>query len=222
MAGELKKLFTAKDDLLLAVSHELRSPMARMKVSFALLEKNETVQKLDEDVKQMDQIISQLLESERLQHPEKALHIDTYFLPQFISEVIDEHKSHERVAVIGDVPEIAVSMDGGRIKFVLRNLIKNALTHSDGNVSILIEPDAHGSLVSISVKDQGSGIQEEYLADLFEPFTTSDSIDERSTKGLGLGLYLCKRIAIAHGGDLTVQSQPGKGSTFTLVVPYCN
>ena len=222
MAGELKKLFTAKDDLLLAVSHELRSPMARMKVSFALLEKNETVQKLDEDVKQMDLIIDQLLESERLQHPEKALHIDTYFLPQFISEVIDEHKSHERVAVIGDVPEIAVSMDGGRIKFVLRNLIKNALTHSDGNVSILIEPDAHGSLVSISVKDQGSGIQEEYLADLFEPFTTSDSIDERSTKGLGLGLYLCKRIAIAHGGGLTVQSQPGEGSTFTLILPYCS
>ncbi len=222
MASELKKLFTAKDDLLLAVSHELRSPMARMKVSFALLEDNDTVKKLGEDVQQMDLIIGQLLESERLQQPEKALHIDTYFLPQFISEVVDEHKTQERLDVIGDVPEIAVSMDGGRIKFVLRNLINNALTHSGDTVSLLIKLDAVEPLVAISVTDQGVGIPEALLGDLFEPFTTSDSIDKRSTKGLGLGLYLCKRIAIAHGGDLTVDSQPGEGSTFTLILPYCD
>ncbi len=222
MASELKKLFTAKDDLLLAVSHELRSPMARMKVSFALLEDNETVKKLGKDVEQMDLIIGQLLESERLQQPEKALHIDTYFLPQFISEVVEEHNTHQRIDVTGDVPEIAVSMDGGRIKFVLRNLIKNALTHSDDPISLLIKLDARDPLAAISVKDHGVGIPEALLGDLFEPFTNSDAIDERSTKGLGLGLYLCKRIAIAHGGDLTVESQTGEGSTFTLVLPYCN
>ena len=113
-------------------------------------------------------------------------------------------------------------MDGGRIRFVLRNLINNALTHSDDTVSLLIKLDAVEPLVAISVTDQGVGIPEALLGDLFEPFTTSDSIDERSTKGLGLGLYLCKRIALAHGGDLTVKSQPGKGSTFTLILPYCN
>ena len=221
MADELKKLFSAKGDLLMAVSHELRSPMARMKVSFALLDNNKIVQKLDKDLNQMDLIIGQLLESSRLQQSNKALHIETYFLPSFINEVISEHENNARVLVDNNIPDIALDIDNGRIKFVLRNLINNAITHSGDKEAIEISFDKNNSHISILVKDQGSGIQESYLEDIFEPFTSISPINNLNAKGLGLGLYLCKRIAITHGGDLTVQSETGKGSVFTLHLPYC-
>lgn len=222
MAQELKKLFSAKDDLLLAVSHELRSPMARMKVSFALLEQNDIVQRLDKDVNHMDMIIAQLLESARLQQANKALHLDTYFLPSFISETLEEHENHDRLLITTTVPELAINIDNGRIKFVLRNLINNAITHAGDDKNICIKVDQTSALVLITVKDQGRGIDEKYLPDIFEPFTSGSSINNRSNKGLGLGLYLCKRIAIAHGGDLTVVSKQGEGSAFTLHLPFCS
>lgn len=222
MAQELKKLFSAKDDLLLAVSHELRSPMARMKVSFALLEQNDIVQRLDKDVNHMDMIIAQLLESARLQQSNKALHLDTYFLPSFISETLEEHENHDRLLITTTVPELAINIDNGRIKFVLRNLINNAITHAGDDKNICIKVDQTSALVLITVKDQGRGIDEKYLPDIFEPFTSGSSINNRSNKGLGLGLYLCKRIAIAHGGDLTVVSKQGEGSAFTLHLPFCS
>ena len=221
MADELHKLFSSKDDLLLAVSHELRSPMARMKVSFALLEQNKTVQRLDKDLNQMDLIIGQLLESSRLQQSKKALHLETYFFPNFINEVIIEHENHERLQVGDNLPDIAIKMDLGRIKFVLRNLINNALTHSGYEKKIKISFNQNDADIEISVKDKGKGIEEKYLKDIFEPFTSNSSINNRDTKGLGLGLYLSKRIAIAHGGDLTVVSQKNEGCTFTLRLPYC-
>ena len=221
MADELKKLFSAKGDLLMAVSHELRSPMARMKVSFALLDNNKIVQKLDKDLNQMDLIIGQLLESSRLQQSKKALHLETYFFPNFINEVIIEHENHERLQVGDNLPDIAIKMDLGRIKFVLRNLINNALTHSGYEKKIKISFNQNDADIEISVKDKGKGIEEKYLKDIFEPFTSNSSINNRDTKGLGLGLYLSKRIAIAHGGDLTVVSQKNEGCTFTLRLPYC-
>ncbi|QBY04194.1 HAMP domain-containing histidine kinase [Thalassotalea sp. HSM 43] len=221
MADELNKLFSAKDDLLLAVSHELRSPMARMKVSFALLEQNEIVQRLDKDLNQMDVILGQLLESARLQQSNKALHIDTYFLPNFINEVIEEHESRSRLVLDGEVPEIAVAIDNGRIKFVLRNLINNALTHSGDQQTISISFAINDTHVSMAVKDQGCGIAKEYLPNIFEPFTSNKPVNNLGTKGLGLGLYLCNRIAVAHGGFLTAESKLEKGSVFTLTIPYC-
>lgn len=222
MADQLQKLFTAKDDLLLAVSHELRSPMARMKVSFALLEQNDIVRRLDNDVNQMDLIISQLLESARLQQSDKALHIETYFLPSFIDETLEEYEHSDRLLMTNDIPDIAIDMDNGRIKFVIRNLINNALVHSGDKGKIRIEFSKDSTQTHIAIKDRGRGIPEKYLADIFEPFSSASAIDNRNQKGLGLGLYLCKRIAVAHGGDLTVISEAGKGSTFTLHLPFCN
>ena len=222
MAEQLQQLFTAKDDLLLAVSHELRSPMARMKVSFALLEQNDIVRRLDNDINQMDLIISQLLESARLQQSDKALHIETFFLPSFIDETLEEHEHSDRLLMTNDIPDIAIDMDNGRIKFVIRNLINNALVHSGDKGKIRIEFSKDSTQTHIAIKDQGRGIPEKYLVDIFEPFTSASAIDNRNQKGLGLGLYLCKRIAVAHGGDLTVISEAGKGSTFTLHLPFCH
>ena len=221
MASELKKLFTAKDDLLLAVSHELRSPMARMKVSLALLEQNEIVHQLDNDINKMDRIIGQLLESERLQQPEKALMLDTYFLPNFITDVLTEHDDNARIELTNEAPDVALKIDSGRIKFVLRNLINNAIAHSNSEQSIQLTIDIDELNIKLLVIDQGCGIEQAFINDIFEPFTSNTAIENRNAKGLGLGLYLSKRIALAHNGDLTVMSEIDKGSTFTLMLPYC-
>jgi len=220
MAEELNKLFTAKDELLLAVSHELRSPMARMKVSFALLEQNEIVRRLDKDVNKMDVIIGQLLESARLQQSNKALHIETFFLPSFIDEALSEYEHSEQCLVVNEIPDVAIDMDGGRIKFVLRNLLDNAITHSGDEEKISIRFNKNGATLDTVIQDKGRGISAKYLPELFEPFASNSPISNRSSNGLGLGLYLCKRIAIAHKGNLSVVSDEGKGCIFTLSLPF--
>ena len=219
MASDLKQLFEAKDELLLAISHELRTPMARMTVSLAMLEKNQVVDDLNNDIEQMNNLIEQLLEGERLQQGHKVLSLIPYFLPSLVEDIVTEQGIADRVKLVGEVPEIAVNIDVGRIKFLVRNLLKNAIAHSKSTdtVQLKIAVDSRG--VVMDVIDKGTGIPEASLDKIFEPFYCVENINNRSTEGTGLGLYLCQRIAQAHNGQLRVKNNEDKGCQFSFMLP---
>ncbi|MFO7551860.1 MAG: HAMP domain-containing sensor histidine kinase [Haliea sp.] len=219
MAEKLQQLFDAKSDLLLAISHELRTPLGRMSVSLAMLENTNITTELKNDIKQMDTLIEQLLEGERLQNGHNFLHISTYYLPTLLAEVIGENGIAGRVDQLGDVPEEAVEVDVGRIKFLLRNLLKNAIEHTAKDTKVALTCSLTEQYINITVSDNGPGITSEDLPYLFEPFYRAQHTTHRDTKGAGLGLYLCQRIAQAHNGDLLVDSVAGQGSSFTLRLP---
>ncbi|OHU85690.1 MULTISPECIES: HAMP domain-containing sensor histidine kinase [Pseudoalteromonas] len=219
MAESLEQLFCAKTELLLSVSHELRSPMARVKVLLALLEKGEISRKLGHEIDKMNEIVEQLLESERLKDTETLLNIDTYFLPNVISAILHSYFKETSVRVEGHIPEIAVQIDLGRFKFLVKNLIDNALKHSGSDAPVIIQCFEENQIVEISVRDFGAGIEAENLEKIFEPFAQGSHIINRSNKGVGLGLYLCRQIARAHGGDISVKSVVGKGSEFSARMP---
>ena len=219
MAESLETLFSSKNELLLSVSHELRSPMARMKVLLALLNKNDTVSKLNIEIDKMDEIVEQLLESERLRDSHKLLNLETYFLPNVLSGVIDSFDDKESIRVEGMVPEIAIDIDLGRFKFLVRNLIQNALKHSQSASPVLITCTKDKKHLSISVRDFGTGIEDAFLSTIFEPFSQAGDVENRTNNGVGLGLFLCKRIALAHGGALNVKSEIGNGSEFIATFP---
>ncbi len=219
MAENLEELFASKNELLLSVSHELRSPMARMKVLLALLSKDETVSKLNREINKMDDIVEQLLESERLRDPQKLLNLETYFFPNVLMDIIGSFDNAENISLEGSLPEITIDIDIGRFKFLVRNLIENALKHSDSASPVLIKCRREQAKLFIVVRDFGCGIDANFLSKIFEPFSQSDDINNRGNQGIGLGLFLCKRIALAHNGDLTVKSESGKGSEFTFWLP---
>ena len=219
MAGDLQQMFDAKNELLLAISHELRTPMARMKVSLAMLEGNEVATDLNKDIQQMDSLIEQLLEGERLEQGHKVLHLSSYYLPSLIEDIVAEQEDNERISVTSEIPEEAVKLDVGRIKFLLRNLLRNAIDHSSAGVKVSLSVTQTESEFTFNVSDDGPGIPAESMEHIFEPFYCVENIQNRSTKGVGLGLYLCRKIAIAHQGELTVTSEQGQGSCFSLVLP---
>lgn len=219
MADNLESLFSSKNELLLSVSHELRSPMARMKVLLALLNKDQTVEKLDLEINKMDAIVEQLLESERLRDSHKLLKLEPYYFPNVLTDIINDFEETQKLNIEGAVPELIIDIDLGRFKFLVRNLIDNALKHSPPSSPVLITCTAEHNDLIIRIRDFGSGIDNDFLPKVFDAFSQANNVNNRSHKGVGLGLFLCKRIALAHNGELNVKSEIGKGSEFIIQLP---
>jgi len=219
MTTKLQSMFDSKNDLLLSISHELRSPLARMKVSLAMLTGNEITKDLDDDISYMNNLIEQLLEGERLKEGHEALLIAQYYLPVLIDEIAAETRIKNNVQFIGEIPREVIDIDIGRIKFVLRNLLINAIVHNDKDTKITLSVKCSNSTTLIEILDSGKGISAAELTQIFEPFYCVGSIKNRSAKTTGLGLYLCQKIAQAHGGDIVVDSILNQYSRFTLVLP---
>jgi signal transduction histidine kinase len=109
-----------------------------------------------------------------------------------------------------------VFVDRAQIERVIGNLVTNAARATPPSGTITVSAAARTGAVAVSVTDTGVGIPREYLAKIFEPFV---QVPDAPAGGAGLGLTISRRIAEAHGGELSVQSEVGKGSTFTLTVP---
>ncbi|WP_372657756.1 ATP-binding protein [Hydrogenophaga sp.] len=235
MGEDIHQMLEAKRALLLAISHELRSPLTRARLNTELLPETAEVtpqrEALLRDLAEMAGLISDLLESERLAGRHAALQRDPVNLSALASEVVVElqqryeHDGKGATAVTLKVdPDLSVlSLDGTRMRLLLRNLLDNALRHSQGashppELLIRVERGA-GQGVSIEVRDFGPGVPEEQIPHLAQAFYRPDSARSRVTGGVGLGLHLCKLVAQAHGGTFAVRNaQPGLAVTVTLPV----
>lgn len=215
MAHEIEGMLDAKRALLLALSHELRSPLTRARLNAELLpatpEGRTERDALLRDLNEMRDLISDLLESERLASPHAALQRELIDLPALVREVVAERADGAPVTL--DLPDAMLprALDRTRVRLLVRNLFDNALRYSAGapqppHIAVRVE----GSGVVIEVRDFGPGVDEAQLAHLVEPFYRTDSARQRATGGVGLGMYLCRLVAEAHGGTLTVRNaQPG-------------
>ena len=221
MAASLQGMLDAKRALLLAISHELRSPLTRARVNAELLPDGEYRDALLRDLGAMRDLITDLLESERLAAGHAALHTESVHLPALVREVVDTPFATAALALDIDDTLPAIAADSTRLKLLLRNLIDNALRHASGAaqppVVTLGRQDAgHWRL---TVRDFGPGVSDEQLAHLAEPFHRTDAARARATGGVGLGLYLCLLVVRAHGGTLSfAHAQPGLAVTATLPI----
>lgn len=220
MAEDIEGMLEAKRELLLAISHELRSPITRSKVSVELLDDSTVAQAIRRDLNAMESLISELLESERLNQRHVVLERSMVDLETVIQEAIEQHKSdgETRLSVSGECLPLCV--DRARFKLLVNNLLGNAHRHNrsdQGSVSIAL--DCRKAHLELSVSDHGEGIDQEHLAHLTEPFYRADPSRQRKTGGYGLGLYLCQAIARAHGGELNIASQVGLGTTVSVKLP---
>ena len=227
MGDDIRQMLDAKRALLLAISHELRSPLTRARLHAELLPETGDVDAqraaLLRDLQEMANLISDLLESERLAGRHAALHREPVALPVLAQEVLVELQARypraAAVRVCADASFPVLTLDAARMRLLLRNLLDNALRHGS---DALQAPEVHLSVgeqgVNVLVRDHGPGVPDADLPRLAEPFFRPDAARTRAQGGVGLGLHLCKLVALAHGGTVTLEN--GKpGLAVTVVLP---
>jgi signal transduction histidine kinase len=235
MGADIGQMLDAKRALLLAISHELRSPLTRARLNTELLPDTADLQPNREallrDLALMRDLVTDLLESERLASPHVALQREPTNLAELVGEVVNE-VLHDVTANPPNYPSVVqtlapdlpvLALDRTRIRLLLRNLLDNALRHNpskDGFAVQAVEVTLQrlDQAIRITVRDYGPGVEAAALPHLAQPFYRPDAARERSTGGVGLGLYLCKLVAQAHGGSLTI-SNALPGLQVSVVLP---
>ena len=221
MTAELKKMIIAREQLLLDVSHELRSPITRAKLALEMMPDGSEKESVAADLKVMEIMVTEILESERLKNGT----ITPEFLPIKVGELMQKlmknyHRENERIVLFPVADNLTVNIDESLIMTVLRNLIDNSLKYSSIEskpIEICVIHNNHG--ITLQIEDYGQGIPEEKLPYVFEPFYRADHSRSRKTGGYGLGLHLCKRIMELHGAEIKLQNKtdiPGLLVTLTF------
>jgi len=206
---------------LLAISHELRSPLTRMRVNLELLEESRARQKLIDDLREMENLVAAILESEKLGSGHAPLNLRRCDLLRLVEDVVTAHPAAERIKT--RLQPVEAVVDELRIKLLLKNLIDNACHYSrDGGGLVEVRLDSGDQRVAIEVRDEGSGIPAEELPRLTEAFYRPHGARDRNSGGYGLGLYLCKLVVDAHDGRMTIESEPGKGTRVSVELPRDN
>ncbi|MCL4721659.1 MAG: HAMP domain-containing histidine kinase [Gammaproteobacteria bacterium] len=222
MAADVRDMLEAKQQLLLAISHELRSPLTRAKVALEFLDDGQVKHDLLGDLREMEHLIADLLESERLNAGHTTLRRRPVELRGMLESLIktDFDDRHDRINLRLPTEPVVREVDEVRLRLVAKNLIENALRYSPPDAApVEVDLVARPGLVMLRIRDHGPGIPKEHLSRVTEAFYRADPARSRSTGGLGLGLYLARRIAEAHRGTLVIESEIGQGTLVTVTIP---
>ena len=228
-----RELESLRRDLIAWVSHDLQTPLTSIRaileaVSDGVIEDPETVKRYlntaQRDVRSLSVLIDDLFQMAQLDAGGFPLHHAQASLSDLISDTLEsftELAKQQGVILEGNVESDVdpVMMDTQAIGRVLNNLISNALRHTSnqGRVSVWVRRATQG--VEVTVSDTGTGIRAEDLPHVFERFYRGEKSRNRITGGAGLGLAITRGIVQAHGGDIRVESQIGKGTQFTFHIP---
>lgn len=220
MVRRVKQMIQARDQLLLDVSHELRSPLTRMRVALALLPDDENRAGMGGDLNEMEAMITELLELERLRDG-RGIRCERQDLVPILRDVAKSYGERPPgVRFAGVPPGILLDIDGEKIRTVLRNVFENAAKYSLPNSRpVEVSAEQSSERVVVRISDDGPGIPDADISNLFEPFFRVDRSRSKKTGGYGLGLSICKRIMEAHGGNIVVQNNAGGGASFILTLP---
>ncbi len=201
MASSLQQMLAGQRGLLLAISHELRSPLTRARLHAELLDDGEQRSALLRDLGQMRDLISDLLEGERLAGGPAALQRETVDLNALAQDLVASQFAGRGITLDLAPGLPPLQADRSRLQLLLRNLLDNALRHGAGT-AVVLRTAAQGGGWQLSVRDHGPGVDAAVLQRLGEPFYRPDAARSRSAGGVGLGLYLCRLVAQSHGGTL--------------------
>ncbi len=219
MADSLQSMLEAKRQLLMAISHELRTPITKAKLRMEFMPESDEKDQLKEDIDEIDLLISDLLEAERLNNDHSVLVSEPVMLANFVRSITEQFQSYAgELEVNTPIHDLEFEIDKLRIRLLITNLLNNAIRHGKGNL-IKVRVSFSENQGIIQVNDNGEGISEEHISQITEPFYRADSARQRNTGGFGLGLYLCRLIAQAHGGEMIITSQIEQGTRISISLP---
>lgn len=227
----LKEVDRLKSEFVMAASHELRTPLTGLGMSIDLLmehlapelsEKDrELLQAAQEETQRMKALVSDLLDMSKMEAGQIEMefeNVEVLPLLESVESIFRKQAEIRNVSLSVENPENLprVRADSSKIVWVLSNLVSNALRYVPNEGHIRLWARKGGAQFHFSVSDDGPGIPAESQSKLFQKFVR---IKDREAEGSGLGLAICKEILRAHGGAIWVESEPGKGCTFTFTLP---
>lgn len=230
---EAVRVEAIRRDFVVNVSHELKTPTGALHLLAETVENaaddpdavRRFAGRMQTEAVRLSALVQEIIQLSRLQDAEPLEAVSRVDVAAVVSEALDRARvtaNARGIALdVGRLPEVTVAGDHDLLVTAVRNLLDNAIAYSDRGtrvaVGIAVRPAS--GLVEIAVVDQGIGIPADALPRLFERFYRVDQARSRDTGGTGLGLSIVKHVAADHGGDVTVWSQPGQGSTFTVRLP---
>jgi signal transduction histidine kinase len=218
MAGRIETLLTAERRLLLDISHELRSPLARLGVAVELARSGDDLEgylnRIQKESDRLNALVGQLLQVTRAEGDPNMLHREPFRLDELVQQLVDEsgieasargcalrYEQREPVTVMGD-PEL--------LRRAVENVIRNAIRYSPRDTAVEISLARHNGVAVVNVRDHGPGVPEEALPRLFDPFYRVDTARDRASGGAGLGLSIARRALELHQGKIRARNaSPG-------------
>ena len=227
MATRTSAIMSSQRQLLADVSHELRTPLARIRVALELAAEDPVAAKdvlsdVGCDLDEIDKLIEDILTTARLESSDAPVKRE----PISVGEIADRaaarftkrHPGRVLEKTVDD-SEHAIECDPVLLRRALDNLLDNAAKYSETSAPVKLTVHPNGESIAFEIVDRGVGMSADELARAGTPFWRADGSRARKTGGVGLGLALARRIARAHGGDVSLDSAPGRGTTACLRIP---
>lgn len=230
LANDLNYLKKERNEFLASISHELRTPLtyisgyadiARRKS----LDEKDRVQYLDiiqEESLRVTRLLKELFDLAKLDQNTFSINKEKVHLNEFLQSIYERVLpafNNKGIQLVLDCPKkILVNLDPNRFEQVIINLLDNSLKYSKKSTTTILRAVAENGLIQIIINDQGMGIPNEDLQYIFDRLYRVDKSRSRATGGFGLGLSIVKQLVEAHGGEITVESQVGKGTCFTIIL----
>jgi two-component system sensor histidine kinase SenX3 len=221
---------SVRRDFVANVSHELKTPIGALELLAETLA-SETdpdvtrplAERMVKEAERLGRIVDDLLDLSLIETQEAPLR-ETVPLAPLVDEAIDRNRPAAATAGIelsvrDTTSGVRIECDRRQVVSALANLVENAIKYSEPSGNVSIDIDADGTNAVISVRDEGIGIPSRDVERIFERFYRVDQARSRATGGTGLGLAIVRHVASAHGGEVTVESVEGEGSTFTFALP---
>jgi signal transduction histidine kinase len=219
MVQRIKEMILSRDQLLLNVSHELRSPLTRIRVALEFIQDSDKKTAILSDIDDIERMITEILETERLNTEHGQLHRTDTDLVLLVNEVTQKfQKKPPGVQIFSQPKSCIIPLDSERIRMMLKNILENAIKFSRlDSLPVQISLDNKKDKVILLIKDNGLGIPEDQIPYIFEPFFRVDQSRAKTISGYGLGLYFCKKVMDAHVGKISIENnENGQGVTVVL------
>ncbi|MCO4274824.1 ATP-binding protein [Pseudarthrobacter sp. HLT3-5] len=228
---EITRTEEIRNDFVANVSHELKTPVGAISLLAEALESSADdeqavrrfAKRMHKESSRLAALVQDIIELSRLQGASVSQEGKAVDINAVITEAVDRSQlpaeSKNIRIVVGERVEATVFGDRDLLVTALRNLIDNAIRYSPENTRVGVGVRSKDGLIAVSVTDQGEGLTPEDQERVFERFYRVDAARSRHTGGTGLGLSIVKHVASNHGGEVTLWSRPGQGSTFTLRLP---
>ncbi|MEX2373804.1 MAG: ATP-binding protein [Dehalococcoidia bacterium] len=218
-----------KDDFLSAAAHDLKTPLTTLVAQSQMMQRRyrrdpeapvdmDGMQRMVTEAQRMRRLVEDLLDASRSEQSGFLGLLAPLDLTTLAREVAETTNAQSHRIVVDGGP-VVIEGDRDRMRQVMANLLDNAIKYSPDAGEIHVRVSADGGRAYLSVTDRGVGVPDEDRSVIFERFQRGSRLDDRRFSGLGLGLYLCKRIVEEHGGAISVDSEYGRGSTFQVALP---